>query len=114
MAGRIYNRIYGIVQNSWAVIIIIASALIPESSIHHAPVICLFRIVTGYRCPGCGMTHSFIEFFHGRFSEVLSYNILSAVVIPFIITMAIIQAYKLLKNNLFYSHNFTPTKNECE
>jgi hypothetical protein len=102
MAVKLYNKIYKIIQNSWAIIIIVASIFIPPSVIEHSPVICPFRLVTGLRCPGCGMTHSFVFFFHGKIAEAISSNILSAIVIPFFVFIALKQVLNFIKRN---SHN---------
>lgn len=91
MVDRIYTKIYVFVQQSWAVIIIALSLLIPLHTIENAPSICLFRSITGVRCPGCGMTHSFVSFFHGNISAAISFNFLSVIVIPLIFIIAVKQ-----------------------
>lgn len=40
---------------------------------------CTFRAVTGYHCPGCGMTRALHALLNGHFLQALAYN-------PFIIT----------------------------
>lgn len=99
MAVKIYDKIYNFIQNSWAIMIIVASIFIPPSIIEHSPVICPFRLVTGYRCPGCGMTHSFIYFFHGKIAESIASNILSVIVIPFFLYVAIKQILHFARKN---------------
>lgn len=36
---------------------------------HELPTVCLFRAVTGWRCPGCGLTRAFTFMGHGRVLE---------------------------------------------
>ena len=38
---------------------------------------CLFRLVTGWPCPSCGLTHAFISLGHGRWAEGVLENIMS-------------------------------------
>ena len=41
------------------------------------PEICIFKRLTGYKCPGCGMTHAFLCLGQFQFTEALRYNIFS-------------------------------------
>ena len=36
--------------------------------------VCPFKIITGINCPGCGLTHSVIYFFMGKFDQSFQYN----------------------------------------
>jgi hypothetical protein len=36
--------------------------------------ICLFKLMTGYPCPGCGLTHAFCDISHGHFSAAWQAN----------------------------------------
>jgi len=36
---------------------------------------CAFRRVSGYDCPGCGLTRSFVSFAHGDWRNALRYNL---------------------------------------
>jgi len=38
------------------------------------PSFCTFRNVTGYPCPGCGMTRSWVLLTHGQFLEAVQMN----------------------------------------
>ena len=35
---------------------------------------CLFRLLTGYDCPGCGSQRAFHALLHGRLAEAWGYN----------------------------------------
>ena len=41
------------------------------------PDICIFKRLTGYKCPGCGMTHAFLCLGRFQFAEAMRYNIFS-------------------------------------
>lgn len=43
---------------------------------------CLFHRMTGYQCPGCGMTHAIAEIGKGNYQRAMQYNALSLTVFP--------------------------------
>ena len=43
-------------------------------SFTHCYIPCLFRAVTGLRCPGCGITHCLIALMHGDLREAFAQN----------------------------------------
>lgn len=43
---------------------------------------CVFRLLTGYLCPGCGMTHAVTAILQGQFWEAWQYNALSLTILP--------------------------------
>jgi hypothetical protein len=47
------------------------------SLIEEIPDICVFKRLTGYQCPGCGMTHAFLSLGRFQFAEAFQYNIFS-------------------------------------
>ena len=50
-----------------------ASILIPASRLP-ATSLCPFRMLTGYPCPGCGLTHAFCDISHGHFKMAWQAN----------------------------------------
>ena len=46
---------------------------------------CVFRLVTGYRCPGCGMTHAAMALIHGQPKIAFRENPLSVSVVPLLL-----------------------------
>jgi hypothetical protein len=56
--------------------------LMDEINIFHVKTFCIFKNLTGYPCPGCGMGRSMLCLYHGNLSKALWYNSLS---IPFLI-----------------------------
>jgi hypothetical protein len=46
---------------------------------HRLPPLCAFRLVTGRRCPGCGMTRGFLYMFRGDLVNAIRANHLTPV-----------------------------------
>lgn len=43
---------------------------------------CIFRALTGYLCPGCGMTRAVVAILDGNFAKAWQYNALSLTLLP--------------------------------
>src|SRR2546423_3733951 len=61
----------------------VALALMKMQSLDRMPVVCVYRILFGVRCPGCGMTHAFCAVLHGHFISAFGYNPLVIIAFPF-------------------------------
>ena len=46
----------------------------------HIP--CVFRQITGYNCPGCGMTRAALAFLDGKFYQAFRFNMLIFILAP--------------------------------
>jgi hypothetical protein len=64
-------------------------ALIRVDSLDRLPTICMYRILFGIRCPGCGMTHAFCSVLHGQLLRAWDYNRLVVLAFPFFAVCAI-------------------------
>src|SRR5579872_5890383 len=60
---------------------------------------CPLRSLTGWRCPGCGMTHALAAILGGRFTEAVHYNPLVLVLVPLFGTVAAIEFYSAMRWN---------------
>jgi hypothetical protein len=85
------------------VFILLPAALFffPLHSLDTLPTVCVFKITTGYECPGCGMTHAILNVFHLHFFDAFSYNKLVIVIFPllsYIWIKKIVSVYKKLKD----------------
>lgn len=73
------------------------SVYLPGSAIP-LPESCASRRITGYDCPGCGLTRSFISISHGEFQRAWEFNATSFVLYPFCaiqIPWSLLQLYLL-------------------
>lgn len=46
---------------------------------------CLFRLLTGFTCPGCGATRALHQVLHGHFETAFTLNPLFLLAIPFLL-----------------------------
>lgn len=58
---------------------------------------CFVRLITGYRCPGCGISHMIINIFHLNFKAAFKSNQLLFLTSPLIIAMIIREIYCYIK-----------------
>jgi hypothetical protein len=56
---------------------------------------CMFRMVTGLNCPGCGATRSVYSLMHGEPAAAFSYNPLFVTALPFMIVVVAQLAWSL-------------------
>ena len=47
--------------------------------------VCIFRLCTGFTCPGCGSTRAMHQMLHGHFATAFTLNPLFLLAIPFIL-----------------------------
>ena len=59
---------------------------------------CLFRLITGLKCPGCGITHSLFALINLDFKEAFNQNPLVFIYLPFIFLYYIYISYIYLTN----------------
>lgn len=57
----------------------------------------MFRLLTGYKCPGCGMTHALLAVCQGHFEEAVQYNLLSVSFVPVLCMYLIYRACQYIK-----------------
>ncbi len=60
---------------------------------------CPFRLATGFKCPGCGISHAIIALVHGNISEAWTQNPFILCIGPFLLAYALYRAGKYVKDN---------------
>ena len=59
---------------------------------------CPIRAVTGYRCPGCGITHCAVNLLHGRVREAFEANQFVFIFAPFGLIYGIWRAVRYIRD----------------
>ena len=69
------------------------------------PVTCIFNSVTGFSCPACGITRSFLAILHFDFISSFRYNILGIPLFVFIIVSLVFLIRDFILNCFSYISN---------
>lgn len=59
---------------------------------------CVFRMITGLQCPGCGMTRALGALARGNLAEAVGYNLLSVTLCPLVLGYLILKSVKYIKS----------------
>lgn len=81
---RVKRKIYGIIGAISTLIIPFLLMLSNEDNhLQTDQSLCPFKMISGFPCPGCGITKSLVYFFQGDLLKSLSYHILGPFVVLF-------------------------------
>jgi hypothetical protein len=87
------------------VTLIIPYSLLLNNGNHHLETdqsLCPFKMLTGFPCPGCGITKSLVYFYEGDIYKSLSYHILGPFVIAFcLLTIVVLTTELITKKDYF-------------
>lgn len=65
--------------------------------------LCPFKMVSGFPCPGCGITKSLVYFYHGDLYKSLSYHLLGPFVIAFSFATVIVLSFELITKREYFN-----------
>ncbi len=86
------------------IILIIAISIIGLITYHYLnqyynfSIPCLFHQITGYYCPGCGITRCLFSLLEGKIYQAFMYNQLVFILLPFFIIYFIYNSYIYIFN----------------
>lgn len=85
MKLRINNQIIRLGILIVLVLLPIILIILPKSQFDHGPTMCLYTLITGTNCLGCGMTRACMRLIHLDFYGAWEYNKMSFIVFPALI-----------------------------
>jgi hypothetical protein len=65
--------------------------------------LCPFKMITGFPCPGCGITKSLVYFYKGDFYKSVSYHILGPLVIVFCLIAIVVLTTELITKKEYFN-----------
>ena len=97
------RKVYGIIGAF--ITLLVPYILLLNNGNHHLETdqsLCPFKLLTGFPCPGCGITKSLVYFYEGDIYKSLSYHILGPFVIAFaIVTIAVLTTELITQREYF-------------
>ena len=97
------RKVYGIIGA--LITLIIPYFFLLNNANHHLETdqsLCPFKMLTGFPCPGCGITKSLVYFYEGDIYKSVSYHILGPFVIAFcLLTIIVLSAELITKKEYF-------------
>tara|TARA_B110000046_G_C12846842_1_gene336015 strand:+ start:44 stop:490 length:447 start_codon:yes stop_codon:yes gene_type:complete len=97
------RKLYGIV-GALAILAIPYLIMIQSenNNIETAQSLCPFKMLTGFPCPGCGITKSLIFFYEGDFLKSIYYHIFGPFTVLFSVISVIVLVTELLTKKEFF------------
>jgi hypothetical protein len=97
------RKIYGIIGASITLMIPFFLMLFDQSNhLETDQSLCPLKMLSGFPCPGCGITKSLVYFYEGDLQKSLYYHILGPFVIVFcIVTIAVLLTELITKKEYF-------------
>lgn len=75
---------------------------------------CIFHLLTGLDCPGCGSQRAASALLHGHLLQAIDFNLLFVLALPFVVYAAFVFSWNIFSSrkitqNIFYSVAFVRT-----
>ncbi len=65
--------------------------------------LCPFKMVTGFPCPGCGITKSIVYCYEGNFAKSSSFHVLGPFVVVFCIFLLVLLPYEISTEKEYFN-----------
>jgi hypothetical protein len=73
------------------------------ATIEGAQSLCPFKMLTGFPCPGCGITKSLVFFFEGDLYKSLHYHVLGPFVVLFSVLTVLVLLLELITRKEYFN-----------
>lgn len=101
------RKIYGIIG---ALITLLVPYLLllfnQDKNLETAQSLCPFKMLTGFPCPGCGITKSMVFFYEGNLLKSVYYHLLGPIVIAFCILTIVVLTTELITQKEYFNKWF--------
>ena len=100
---KVKRKIYGIAGAFTT--LAIPFVLLLQNGNHHLETdqsFCPIKMLTGFPCPGCGITKSLVYFYEGNLYKSVSYHILGPFVIAFAVLTIIVLSTELVTKKEYF------------
>lgn len=100
---KVKRKIYGIAGAF--ITLAIPFVLLLQNGSHHLETdqsFCPFKMLTGFPCPGCGITKSLVYFYEGNLYKSVSYHILGPFVIAFAVLTIVVLTTELITEKEYF------------
>lgn len=74
-----------------------------DNHLETAQSLCPFKMMTGFPCPGCGITKSLVYFYQGDFYKSISYHILGPFVLLFSFISVVVLTIELFTKKEYFN-----------
>jgi hypothetical protein len=93
---KLYSRSFYVAKAIALATFPIVLLLLPKDSFNSGPDICIFTLLSGYHCWGCGLSRACMHLIHLDFSTAWGYNHLSFVVLPILCGLVVVDFLKTI------------------
>ena len=97
---------WGRAMAAGGILLILGASYVLAPWIGHGPVICPLRAVSGFPCPGCGLTRAFAALSHGRISEAVALNAVSVPLFAGVVLALPLLLLELLRGRALSRYSF--------
>ncbi len=94
---RTYSKNFYIAKAIALAIFPIILLVLPKDAFDKGPDICLFTLISGYHCWGCGMTRGCMHLIHLDFQTAWDYNARVYIVLPILCSLLLVDFIKTIK-----------------
>ena len=98
------RKIYGIIGASITLMVPFFLIIINQGNdLETAQSLCPLKMLTGFPCPGCGLTKSMVFFYEGNLQKSFHYHILGPAVIAFCIVTIFVLSLELITRKEYFN-----------